>query len=458
VQLRPVAITGRAVVSGGSPLPGVVVTLGNRHTTVTGEDGRFVLDGVDLADEGPVSVYAVYGAGRVAQRLEKPTKVSLAGVVDQVVVDDLEFPPQPAAGRLVGTVEAEEGARVPAEPLDVRLFSGREAEGLPTHHATIDPGVDFVFEAVEAGPVFVRLESEDGRVAEQQLTMPEGGQTRTQPFVLGSGDEVPPRITSVLPTIQATGVDPSQCTPDLMPGDVLGANVFDFRTQSFVLTKGPVFTEFLLVDEVNRTPPKTQSALLEAMQERSVTIDGTTHVLPPRFIVIATQNPVEHEGTYPLPEAQLDRFLFKLPVGYPPEQEEVAAVVAHCASSGMPDLDALGIRPLLRREELDALAQVPAAVRVEESVARYAVALARATREHPSLAVGLSTRAATMVTAAARGAAACAGRDYVVPDDVKSLFVAAARHRVLLSVAAEMEGVTPDEVVAELLEQVAAPR
>lgn len=249
-----------------------------------------------------------------------------------------------------------------------------------------------------------------------------------------------------------------QCTPDLMPGDVLGANIFDFRTQKFNLTKGPIFTEFLLTDEINRTPPKTQSALLEAMQERTVSIDGTTHELSPRFMVMATQNPIEHEGTYPLPEAQLDRFVFKLDVGYPSAEQEVQAVLAHATTSGMPDLAELGLDPLLDGNQIDGLRQIPGVVRLDPRVAQYAVALARATREHPALAVGLSPRAATMLAAAARANAACEARDFTVPDDVKGLFVSTARHRVLLTPTAEMEDVSTDQVLAEVAAQVPAPR
>ena len=249
-----------------------------------------------------------------------------------------------------------------------------------------------------------------------------------------------------------------QCTPDLMPGDVVGANIFDFRTQSFTLTKGPVFTEFLLADEINRTAPKTQSALLEAMQERTVTIDGTTHELSSRFMVMATQNPVEHEGTYPLPEAQLDRFLFKLQVGYPSPEQELAAVMSHGDRSGMPDLDALGVQPLVTKEQIDALKVVVTAIRLEEPVAEYIVNLARATREHPALAVGISPRAATAMAAAGRAMAAVSGRDFVIPDDVKGLFIAAGRHRVIVTPAAEMEDIQVDDVLREVASQVSPPR
>jgi MoxR-like ATPase len=249
-----------------------------------------------------------------------------------------------------------------------------------------------------------------------------------------------------------------QCTPDLMPGDVLGANVFDFRTQTFHLTKGPIFTEILLSDEINRTPPKTQSALLEAMQERSVTIDGTTHVLSERFTVIATQNPVEQEGTYPLPEAQLDRFLFKLDVGYPAFAQELRAVLTHGGQAGMPPIDSLGIETVMDGAQIDALRLLPAKVHLEPPIGEYVVSLARATRQHPALSVGLSPRAATMLAAAARASALSAGRDFVIPDDVKELFVPLAHHRVVITPSAEMEGVRAQHALAEVLAQVAPPR
>ncbi|MEM9691468.1 MAG: MoxR family ATPase [Myxococcota bacterium] len=245
-----------------------------------------------------------------------------------------------------------------------------------------------------------------------------------------------------------------QCTPDLMPGDVIGANIFDFRTQTFTLTQGPVFTELLLADEINRTPPKTQSALLEAMQERTVTIGGVTHPLSARFTVLATQNPIEHEGTYPLPEAQLDRFLFKLVVSYPAEEQELAAVMNHGARAGMPTASA---EPAVDSGQLDALRAVTAAIRLDERVARYIVALARATREHPALAVGLSPRAATNLAAAARAAAALEGREFVIPDDVKHLFLAIANHRVVVTATAEMQDIQRSDILQEVVASVAAP-
>ncbi len=249
-----------------------------------------------------------------------------------------------------------------------------------------------------------------------------------------------------------------QFTPDLMPADILGTNIFNFKTNEFVLTRGPVFTEFLLADEVNRTPPKTQAALLEAMQERAVTIDGKSHPLSPLFLVVATQNPIEQEGTYPLPEAQLDRFLFKLQVGFPGEVEERAMVALHGRRTAMPDLDALEVRPVLSREEVQALRQAVSALLLAEEMTAYIVSLVRATRAHPQLLHGASPRAAIMLATAARALAALDGRSYVVPDDVKHLFLPALRHRVVLTPAAHIEGAHADAVLSQVLASVPAPR
>lgn len=249
-----------------------------------------------------------------------------------------------------------------------------------------------------------------------------------------------------------------QFTPDLMPGDVLGSNLFNFSTSEFNLTKGPVFTDILLADEINRTPPKTQAALLEAMQERKVTIDGTAHRLNDRFTVIATQNPIEQQGTYPLPEAQLDRFLFKHVLAYPSREEELAIVTAHGNRTGMRTAKAFEVEAVVTAEELaDAVGSV-AQVTLKDDVVAYIVDVVRATRETPALSHGASPRAAAAIAAAARARAALDGRDYVVPDDVKTLAQPALRHRVILSPAAEIEGRTTDETLAEIIEQTAAPR
>ncbi len=249
-----------------------------------------------------------------------------------------------------------------------------------------------------------------------------------------------------------------QFTPDLMPGDVLGTNLFDFRTNEFRLTKGPILTQVLLADEINRTPPKTQAALLEAMNERSVTIDGTTHDLGASFMVIATQNPIEHQGTYPLPEAQLDRFLFKHVLDYPSEEEERAIVARHGNRATMASIESFGIAAVTGAKELAAMRKTVAGIRLADDLVLYIVALARATREHPSLQFGVSPRAANMLASAARAYAALSGRDYVIPDDVKLLANPTLRHRVVLAPGAEIEGLDADQVIGQILEQTPAPR
>jgi MoxR-like ATPase len=249
-----------------------------------------------------------------------------------------------------------------------------------------------------------------------------------------------------------------QFTPDLMPGDVLGTNLFDFQKNAFVLSRGPIFTELLLADEINRTPPKTQAALLEAMQERHVTLDGVSHPLSEGFFVVATQNPIEHEGTYPLPEAQLDRFLFKLVVTHPDRDREVEMVLRHGHRSESPRRDELGENPVCDLAAITAARGLVQAVRLAEPVAAYIVDVARATREHPDLQVGASSRAAVLLAAASRATAALDGRDYVVPDDVKGLLPHLLRHRVVVSPGAEMEGRTAEGIVASIVDQVEAPR
>lgn len=249
-----------------------------------------------------------------------------------------------------------------------------------------------------------------------------------------------------------------QFTPDLMPGDVIGTNLFNFQTNQFSLTKGPIFTQLLLADEINRTPPKTQAALLQAMQERSVTIDGTTHALEPGFMVIATQNPIEQQGTYPLPEAQLDRFLFKHVLGYPEHDEERDIVARHGHRSTMPKVEEFGIAPQADLGILTAVHDVVARIRLSDDIVGYIVDVIRTTRMHPSLQFGASPRAANMLASASRAYAALQGRDYVIPDDVKFLAPPSLRHRLVLAPGAQIEGVQADDVVKEILDQTAAPR
>jgi len=249
-----------------------------------------------------------------------------------------------------------------------------------------------------------------------------------------------------------------QFTPDLMPGDVLGTNLFDFRTSTFSLTKGPIFTELLLADEINRTPPKTQAALLQAMQERLVTIDGRTYDLGNGFMVLATLNPLEQEGTYPLPEAQLDRFLFRVDIRYPDRDQEREIVTRHGHGTSMPDLDAFGLAKVCDLAGLEEVRGVVRDVKMAPEVVDYVVDIVRATRERPSLHCGASPRAANMLASASRALAAVLGRDFVIPDDVKRLAAPTLAHRVVLSASAEIEGLDARSAVRQVVDAVQAPR
>jgi MoxR-like ATPase len=249
-----------------------------------------------------------------------------------------------------------------------------------------------------------------------------------------------------------------QFTPDLMPGDVLGTNLFNFQTNSFILTKGPIFTQMLLADEINRTPPKTQAALLQAMNERVVTIDGKDYELGDDFMVVATQNPIEQQGTYPLPEAQLDRFLFKLIIDHPNRDEEREIVRRHGHRSAMPRLEDFGLKPVADSATLAAMRKAVTLIRLSDPLVDYIVDVIRATREHSSLEVGASTRAANMLAAAVRAFAVLQGRDFVIPDDVKTLALPVLRHRLTMSPSAEIEGLTTDRILREVLDQTPAPR
>jgi len=249
-----------------------------------------------------------------------------------------------------------------------------------------------------------------------------------------------------------------QFTPDLMPGDVTGSLVYDARSSEFSFRAGPVFTNLLLADEINRTPPKTQAALLESMEERQVSVEGDPRPLPDPFVVIATQNPVEYEGTYPLPEAQLDRFLLKLTMPLPPREDEVQVLTRHAEGFDPRDLAGAGVRPVAGTAELAAGRAAVRTVSIAPEVVGYVVDLARATRDSPSLQLGVSPRGATALMSAARAWAWLSGRDYVTPDDVKALARPALRHRVALRPEAELEGVTPDAVLEGVLGSVPVPR
>ncbi len=249
-----------------------------------------------------------------------------------------------------------------------------------------------------------------------------------------------------------------QFTPDLMPGDMLGTNLFNFQTNSFVLTKGPIFTQLLLADEINRAPPKTQAALLQSMNERAVTIDGIDHQLGDEFMVVATQNPIEQQGTYPLPEAQLDRFLFKIILDYPSRDEEREILARHGHSSAMPRLEDFGLNKVLTPGVLPEIRRTVAGIRLSDTLIDYIVDVIRATRDHAQFDVGASPRAGNMLAASVRAYAVLQGRDFVIPDDVKTLALPALRHRVILSPSAEIEGLSADKIIGEILDQTAAPR
>ncbi len=249
-----------------------------------------------------------------------------------------------------------------------------------------------------------------------------------------------------------------QFTPDLMPGDVLGTSIFNFQTNDFTLTKGPVFSQVLLADEINRAPPKTQAALLQAMNERMVSIDGTDHSLGDEFIVVATQNPIEQQGTYPLPEAQLDRFLFKLVVDFPPEAVEMEILQAHAAEPIESRASMDGKNKVMGAETLAESRAVIDSIILKDDILAYILRLVRATRENAEISYGASTRAADAIATAARAAAALAGRDFAIPDDVKRLFVPALRHRIVLGPTAEIEGRNAVQVLENILDQIEAPR
>ncbi len=249
-----------------------------------------------------------------------------------------------------------------------------------------------------------------------------------------------------------------QFTPDLMPSDILGTSVFDMNTSRFYLKKGPIFTQLLLADEINRAPAKTQSALLEAMEEKQVNLEGERHVLDAPFMVIATQNPIEYEGTYPLPEAQLDRFMFKVLVPYSPPAVEVEILRRNHQGFDAHNLESSGIQKVINAAQVVEIRKAIQSVTVEEGILTYIANLNAASRRSPDLLLGASARAATHVLASAKTFAAMQGRDFVTPDDVKFVVPPVFRHRVLLKPEAEIEGLDADAVISRILAQVEVPR
>ncbi len=249
-----------------------------------------------------------------------------------------------------------------------------------------------------------------------------------------------------------------QLTPDLMPSDIVGTHVFDMESSTFHLRRGPIFTDFLLADEINRAPAKTQSALLEAMQERQVTIEGNTQKLNPDFTLFATQNPIEYEGTYPLPEAQLDRFSLKIIIDYPSEQDEIRILRQHHEGFDDADLQAAGIAATVSAQQLGDCRREILGIEVTDDMMKYVAGITRSTREHPSLLLGCSPRASAQLLKAGKVVAAMRGRGFMTPDDVKDIAGPALRHRLLLRPEAEIDGLIPDDVVGEILATVPVPR
>lgn len=249
-----------------------------------------------------------------------------------------------------------------------------------------------------------------------------------------------------------------QMTPDLLPNDVTGSSIYREDTRTFEFRKGPIFANFLLADEINRASARTQSSLLEAMQELQVTYDGVTHALPEPFVTFATQNPIEQEGTYPLPLAQLDRFMFKVMVSYPRAEDEVRVLTAHHATSGLSSPERMLVEKVMRPEDILAARGIIRETFVREEVVSYVQRLLQATRDDDALQVGGSPRSGLMLLMGAKSLARFRGRDYVTPDDIKEAFLPALRHRVVLSPSVELEGTTTDEVLAQLLEMVEVPR
>ena len=250
-----------------------------------------------------------------------------------------------------------------------------------------------------------------------------------------------------------------QFTPDLMPSDITGTNVFNLQRNEFALIKGPIFTSFLLADEINRAPAKTQSALLQAMQERLVTIDRETHSLPDNFTVFATQNPIEYEGTYPLPEAQKDRFMLKITMAAPNRDEELNLAQRSIGTDSPEATLASGaVQPVIRGEEIRAFREQLSAITIRDDIVAYLVDIVRATRSHESVLVGAGPRATQALLHASRALAALSGRDFVTPDDIKSMAVPALEHRLILRPEFEIEGLGIREVIESILQQVAVPR
>ncbi|MDM4762709.1 MoxR family ATPase [Galbitalea sp. SE-J8] len=316
--------------------------------------------------------------------------------------------------------------------------------------ASTDPREDFARVRAEVGKAVV---GQDGAVTGLMIALLANGHVLLE----GVPGVAKTLLVRALSAALDLGTKRVQFTPDLMPGDVTGSIVFDAASGSFVFREGPVFTNILLADEINRTPPKTQSALLEAMEERQVSVDGVTRPLPAPFLVAATMNPVEYEGTYELPEAQLDRFLLKLVLDVPARDAEIEVLTRHAAGFDPRNLAGAGVAPVLDSERLAAARVAVAAVGASPDVIGYAVDLARATRQSPSVKLGVSPRGATALLAASKAWAWLSGFDAITPDHVQAMALPVLRHRLQLRPEAELEGVGADTVLRSVLQQVQVP-
>ncbi|MFN8415297.1 MAG: MoxR family ATPase [Cytophagaceae bacterium] len=247
-----------------------------------------------------------------------------------------------------------------------------------------------------------------------------------------------------------------QFTPDLMPTDVVGTSIFNLKTSEFQFKKGPIFSNVVLIDEINRSPAKTQAALFEVMEEKQVTVDGETHILPPPFFVIATQNPIEQEGTYKLPEAQLDRFIFKIKMSYPTLEEEKK--ILHLYKNDFKQTQSQQIQPILTLHDISFIHQVIEEVKIENNLVDYIATLVMQTRNHPDLYLGASTRASLSILRASKAIAAMKGRNFVIPEDIQYVAAPVMNHRIVLTPEKEMEGITPEDVVKSIIEKLEIPR
>ena len=347
-----------------------------------------------------------------------------------------------------------------AYPLDGRPQPDREPAPTPTPSPALSPAAQQGSDRAREALLAVRREVGKAVVGQDAAVSGVIICLLVRGHVLLEGVPGVAKTLLVRAVAKALAIDTKrdQFTPDLMPGDITGSLVYDNTTSEFVFREGPVFTNLLLADEINRTPPKTQASLLEAMEERQVSVDGRPRPLPQPFLVAATQNPVEYEGTYPLPEAQLDRFLLKVVLPLPPRSDELEVIRRHASGFDPRDLDAAGLQAVAGPDDLAAGVEAVRAVTIAPEVAGYIVDIARATRSAPSLSLGVSPRGATALLATSRAWAWMNGRTFVTPDDVKALAHATLSHRLSLRPEAELEGVSVGSVLASAIGSVPVPR